>query len=245
MRRFTYISLVVLMAALLLSGGVLAEEALDDNFNDELGDIMEIEEIPDDLLAELVEFIRERDPVLERQQEILELLSGDGELAEAEAMAGETESDAVETGEEAEGDVADGDLPGYLQGSFREAELDRMERLMEAQENIGRINRELVSEFMGGLSEVFAYKHQVRNLEELYDLMVIREETVRRQVDAGLLEPEVLQDLTRELIEIRTSIADAELGKQFLRRELAFNYGGEDWQELLAMILELEHEIYD
>jgi len=241
MRRFLHINLIVMLLVLAISGTLLADqgleavegEELDDALGEELEETMEIEEIPDDLLAELIDFVIERDPVYERQQEIMNFLIGEGE----------TDLDPEQF--DAEADELEDELPGYLEGSLREAELERMERILEAEEGLSQARRELVTEFMATLAEIFSYRHEVNNLEELYDLMLVREETVRRQVDAGLIEPEVLQSLTREIIEIRTSIADAELGMQFLRRELAFNFGGEDWSELLKMIHEFEQQIYD
>ena len=241
MKRFLHINLIVLLLVLAISGTLLADQGMeavqdeefDDTLGEELEETMEIEEIPDDLLAELIDFVIERDPLYERQQEIMDFLTD----------RGQTDIDQEQF--EAEADELEDELPGYLEGGLREAELERMERILEAEEGLSQARRELITEFMTALAEIFSYRHEVNNLEELYELLLVREETVRRQVDAGLVEPEILQSLTREIIEVRTSIADAEIGMQFLRRELAFNFGGEDWPELLEMIHEFEQEIYD
>lgn len=221
------ISLLVLL--LVFSFSLQAQEADEDYEPELLGEVetaFELDPFPGDLISEIIDFVRERDPVLSSQREVIELI------------------DERDNGtERPEGEVEE--LPEYIRSSLREEELAGLLQKQEAQEKYTALNRELVSELLAKLSEIFSFNNEIKNQNELYDLLLAREETTQRQVEAGILEPQALQDLSEEIINVRTAISDAELNRRMLKMELALNYGGQDWQELRELIDRLESQLYE
>lgn len=137
-------------------------------------------------------------------------------------------------------------IPEYAQSTLLEAELLSAKEMQSAQQIYAQLKRELISALSRDISTLLNLQNQIQYQRELKDLLEERIESVERQVQAGLIEPASLWQLSESIIDIRTTIADAKDKKSILRREIAFNYGNEDWRELLKLIKELEElEVLD
>ncbi|MFW5980774.1 MAG: hypothetical protein ACOCRB_02000 [Halanaerobiaceae bacterium] len=224
------ISIFVTMVLLLsvFSVTVLSEEGettYETDLLSESEEAVNLEDISGDLIYEIINFVHERDSVLDSQRKVIELLGSEGQT---ELNEGEDEEE----------------LPEYIRSSLKEEELNEVMQKQEIQEKYTTTERKLTSELLKKLSEIFTYKNEIENQKELHELLLSRENTTKRQVEAGILEPQNLQDLSEEIIAVRTAIADAELNMRMLKMEIAFNYGGSDWQELIDLINELEESLY-
>ncbi|MFW6386959.1 MAG: hypothetical protein ACOCZM_03195 [Bacillota bacterium] len=207
------------------AGASAPEEDYDPGLISEMEGTVGLENFSQDLIYEIVEFVQKRDPVLESRQEMMEVLS-----AGAEEEISENNSD---------------ELPDYIRSTLQEGELDKIFRRQEAREEYTELERNLVSELLARISEIFTYRSEIENQQELHELLQNREETALRQVEAGIMEEEELQELSEEIISVRNNISRAEINLQTLKMEIALNYGEEDWQELLELFDRLEASLYE
>lgn len=226
-RRLVMIVFVVffLTYAFFPAGASAPEEDYDPGLISEMEGTVGLENFSQDLIYEIVEFVQKRDPVLESRQEMMEVLS-----AGAEEEISENNSD---------------ELPDYIRSTLQEGELDKIFRRQEAREEYTELERNLVSELLARISEIFTYRSEIENQQELHELLQNREETALRQVEAGIVEEEELQELSEEIISVRNNISRAEINLQTLKMEIALNYGEEDWQELLELFDRLEASLYE
>ncbi len=167
----------------------------------------------EDLYAEIVEFVVSRDPVLQAQRTVMQA---------ARAM------DTVEVGDES--------VPSYAQGSLLRMKFDAVSGIQQAQQQYTTLERELVSALFAKLTQIFALRNQVENSIRLLQMLEERRGPTERQAEAGIIDMNVLWDLSDRIVTTQIAIADAESQLRALEREAAFNYGGADWAQLLDKI---------
>ncbi|MFW6386927.1 MAG: TolC family protein [Bacillota bacterium] len=215
---------VLLLGAVLPVEAASGGEDYDPGLISEMEGTVGLENFSEELIFEIVEFVRSRDPVLSSRREVIDFLDSD-----ADGPAGEDSEE----------------FPEYIRSTLQEGELDKMSHRQEVREGYTELERKLVSELLKKISEIFTYRSQIENQQELHDLLQTREETARRQVEAGLMEPVDLQEISEEIISVRNTISRAEINLQMLKMEIALNYGEEDWQELLQLLDRLEESLYE
>jgi len=174
-----------------------------------------------DVLFEIVDFVVSRDLVLKAQQDVID--------AAQKLDAGSAESSAV--------------VPEYARNRIVEAELERAIRAQEAQERYMALKRQLVSDLLKRITDMSNLGNKIENQMELHSLLQQRQSEVERQVQAGILEPLVLWQLSEKIIVAQTTIADARDQLEILRRETAFSYGGQEWRDLLRLLERLDNTL--
>lgn len=177
------------------------------------------------IVYDIIEFVISRDRAIKTKKDVINAIE-DFDLNEGTEESSEDE------------------LPKYIQSNLQEKKLETLSRKQQVQEEYTALKRELVSQLMKKLSDIFSYKNQAINQQELYQLLLAREENIKRQVEAGIMEPKDLQDLSERINQVQTSIADARLNMKMFKMEIAFNYGGDEWEQLLKLIDKLEASIY-
>jgi hypothetical protein len=175
----------------------------------------------EELFARIIDFVVERDPALQAQEGVME-------AAQRLSKGNTGENDLI-------------DIPVYVESSLRERELDSALKFQEAQQSYSELKRKLVTEVFNNITEIFTLKNRVKDQEELHKLLEERKPGMERQVQAGIIDPGALRELSEKIIFVQTVIADAGDRIRILRMETAFNYGGEDWSELLGLLEELEN----
>lgn len=172
----------------------------------------------DDLFAVIVEFVVDRDSALASQRSVIETVRRLGELKPGR----------------------DFKVPDYAQSSLLQGELESVIQIQQAQQTYGELKRELISELSREIVELLTLKNRIENQTELHGLLNERLEDTERQVQAGIISPDALWQLSEKIIDVQTSIADAKNRRRILRRKIAFNYGGEEWRKLLDLLQDLE-----
>ncbi len=166
-----------------------------------------------DLFAEIVEFVKDRDPVLRSQRAVMEA---------AEAM------DTIELDDDA--------VPGLTESSLRVQKFESVSQVQQAQQTYTQVERDLVSALLANLTEILSLRNAVENQKELLSLLEDRLEPTERQVEAGIVDADALWELSERIIDVQTEIDDSNSQLTVLKRETAFNYGGEDWRALLELV---------
>lgn len=171
----------------------------------------------EEIFAEIIEFVISRDSVIDSQQNVMRAAFRLNEMK-----------------------LVEDNLPTYMQSNLRQIEFDSLVRIQESQKTYAEIKRKLVTEISNNIIKLFSLKNEIIYQTELKELLAERLVGLERQVEAGIIDPESLIQLSEQLINIKTNIANNKNYLRFLKLELAFNYGGEDWQELLKLIEEIE-----
>jgi len=221
--------LLFVFITMIFSVPVISED-IEDSYEmklfSEVDEALELEEFEgEDIVSEIINFVIERDPVLKAQKEVMEVID--------------------EQKIDEKNDETDEDLPEYIRSTLREEKLEAVMKKQEVQEKYSQIKRELVTELFAKITEIFAQKNKIENQKKLHNLLLTREESIKRQVEAGIMEPQALQDLSEDIIQTQTVIADAEIKMRMLKMEIAFNYGEQDWRELIVLLEELEKSMYE
>ncbi len=171
----------------------------------------------EDHYALIVDFVVSRDPVLAVQRTVMDA---------ARAM------DTVRLEDS-------GSVPSYAQASLLKIKYEAVTSIKEAQQTYTTLERALVSELFSKLTEVLTLRNLIDNNKNLLDLLQQRLEPTERQVQAGIVPDSVLWNLSEQIIKVQITIADGQSNLVALERATAFNYGGEDWAELLELIRSL------
>lgn len=201
MKRIFWGFVVALMMVSSLASFVMADEDI----------------VDDDLFAEIIAFVVDRDPVLQGQKNV---------ITAARRM------DTV--------DLGDGQsVPAYAQGSLLQMSFDNVSRVQQTQQLYTELERRLVTEVLNKLTGILSLRATIDSQNELYELLSERLEQTERQVQAGIVQPTELWELSERLINFRTSAQEAQVQLLVLEREIAFNYGGDQWQQLLALLQNL------
>ncbi len=166
-----------------------------------------------DLFAEIVEFVKDRDPVLRSQRAVMEA---------AEAM------DTIELDDDA--------VPGLTESSLRVQKFESVSQVQQAQQTYTQVERDLVSALLANLTDILSLRNAVENQKELLSLLEDRLVPTERQVEAGIVDADALWELSERIIDVQTEIDDSNSQLTVLKRETAFNYGGEDWRALLELV---------
>jgi len=131
-------------------------------------------------------------------------------------------------------------IPEYARNRIAEAELERAISIQKAQEAYTVLKRQLISDLLRRITEICSLENKIENQTKLHSLLQQRQNEIERQVQAGILEPDTLWQLSESMIAVRTAIADARDQLVILKRETAFNYGGEEWRAFLGLLDELD-----
>ncbi len=170
-----------------------------------------------DYFALIIDFVVSRDAVLDAQRQVMQA---------AVAM------DTVKPG-----DVDN--IPVHAQGSLLKQKFDAVASIQQAQQAYVTLERNLVSALFSNLTKVLSLRNQIENNQHLLKLLTDRLEPTERQVTAGIVRDDVLWNLSERIIAVQIAIADGKSQLVALERETAFNYGGDNWAELLELIRNL------
>ncbi len=210
---FKIILLTILISLFTFNYFVNAEEDIShEEFYNDFNNI----DLQETIINDIINFVIEREPVLNSYREVKQKM--------------------VELDSERE---IDEDIPEYIISSLLKEDIDSSLMKHELKENYIELKRNLRLEIIDKITVIYKLQNQIENQKDLHILLKEREETAKRNVEAGIMEPEILVNLTKEIIETSTKIADAEVESKMIKLELAFNYGNEDWLELYELLQQL------
>ena len=86
------------------------------------------------------------------------------------------------------------------------------------------------------MTQIAKLRNQGENLEELKSFLERRQDSLEKQVKAGIKQPAVLFDLTERLMQANLETKNAAREGEILRLETAISLGGTKWEDLLALL---------
>ncbi|GAI08746.1 unnamed protein product, partial [marine sediment metagenome] len=84
--------------------------------------------------------------------------------------------------------------------TFVQRKLDREKTLAEAKQTYENLKQSLVSNLMAKITEMAKLKNKRENLEELKSFLETRQDSLEKQVKAGIKEPTALFDVTERIM---------------------------------------------
>ena len=191
---------------------------------------------PVDVLQQIIQLAVENNPILESQRSLINTIQQMPEPGAGFINLEELQSRSRRVGEEGMGTPLLS-LGEVIQiETFVQRKLDRKKTLAQAEQTYENLKQSLISSLMAKITEMAKLKNKEGNLEELKSFLERRQDSLEKQVKAGIKEPTALFDLTERVMQSRLEIKNAARELEILRLETAISLGGMKWDDLLDLL---------
>jgi len=112
----------------------------------------------------------------------------------------------------------------------------------KAKQDYLRLKNSVTSELLSKLNRLSQLQNEKKNLEELKSFLSSNTESLKRQIEVGVVKVSDLWELRERIINLSTKIYNLSSELEILKREIAINLGGEESEELKAMLNELSSD---
>lgn len=199
----------------------------------------------EDSLQRVITLVVENHPLLESQRSIMEEIEKlpkagglDTELS-LKASAGARQDE--DTGEILPASYGGLELKIPLfsasRGETRAKEtLATFKDLEKAKQDYIQLKSSIISELLTKVTKLHELNNEKENLGELKALLSHNAVALEKQVEAGLAGFSDLWDIRERIMKTRTRLQNISMESKALRREIALNFGGERWEDLLEML---------
>jgi len=188
------------------------------------------------LFQEIIQLVEENNPILESQRSLIDTIQRAPDPGAGFINLEELQSRTHQVGEEGV-EVPLLSLSEVIQVErFVQTKLDREKTLAEAQQTYENLKQSLISNLMAKMTQIAKLRNQGENLEELKSFLERRQDSLEKQVKAGIKQPAVLFDLTERLMQANLETKNAAREGEILRLETAISLGGTKWEDLLALL---------
>jgi len=188
------------------------------------------------LFQEIIQLVEENNPILESQRSLIDTIQRAPDPGAGFINLEELQSRTHQVGEEGV-EVPLLSLSEVIQvEQFVQTKLDREKTLAEAQQTYENLKQSLISNLMAKMTQIAKLRNQGENLEELKSFLERRQDSLEKQVKAGIKQPAVLFDLTERLMQANLETKNAAREGEILRLETAISLGGTKWEDLLALL---------
>lgn len=188
------------------------------------------------LFQEIIQLVEENNPILESQRSLIDTIQRAPDPGAGFINLEELQSSTRRVGEEGV-EVPLLSLSEVIQvEQFVQTKLDREKTLAEAQQTYENLKQSLISNLMAKMTQIAKLRNQGENLEELKSFLERRQDSLEKQVKAGIKQPAVLFDLTERLMQANLETKNAAREGEILRLETAISLGGTKWEDLLALL---------
>lgn len=188
------------------------------------------------LFQEIIQLVEENNPILESQRSLIATIERAPDPGAGFINLEELQSRTHQVGEEGV-EVPLLSLSEVIQvEQFVQTKLDREKTLAEAQQTYENLKQSLISNLMAKMTQIAKLRNQGENLEELKSFLERRQDSLEKQVKAGIKQPAVLFDLTERLMQANLETKNAAREGEILRLETAISLGGTKWEGLLALL---------
>ena len=188
------------------------------------------------LFQEIIQLVEENNPILESQRSLIDTIQRAPDPGAGFINLEELQSRTHQVGEEGV-EVPLLSLSEVIQvEQFVQTKLDREKTLAEAQQTYENLKQSLISNLMAKMTQIAKLRNQGENLEELKSFLERRQDSLEKQVKAGIKPPAVLFDLTERLMQANLETKNAAREGEILRLETAISLGGTKWEDLLALL---------
>jgi len=194
---------------------------------------------PGDVLQQIIQLAVENNPILESQRSFINTIQQMPEPGAGFINLEELQSSSRRVGEEGMETPLLSLSQAVQMETFIQSKLDREKTLAEAKQTYESLKQSLVSSLMAKITEMAKLKNKRENLEELKSFLETRQDSLEKQVKAGIKEPTVLFDLMERVMQSRLEIKNAARELEILKLETTISLGGEKWEDLLDLLNKL------
>ena len=194
---------------------------------------------PGDVLQQIIQLAVENNPILESQRSFINTIQQMPEPGAGFINLEELQSSSRRVGEEGMETPLLSLSQAVQMETFIQSKLDREKTLAEAKQTYENLKQSLVSNLMAKITEMAKLKNKRENLEELKSFLETRQDSLEKQVKAGIKEPTVLFDLMERVMQSRLEIKNAARELEILKLETTISLGGEKWEDLLDLLNKL------
>jgi len=194
---------------------------------------------PGDVLQQIIQLAVENNPILESQRSFINTIEQMPEPGAGFINLEELQSSSRRVGEEGMETPLLSLSQAVQMETFIQSKLDREKTLAEAKQTYENLKQSLISNLMVKITEMAKLKNKRGNLEELKSFLETRQDSLEKQVKAGIKEPTVLFDLMERVMQSRLEIKNAARELEILKLETTISLGGEKWEDLLDLLNKL------
>jgi len=194
---------------------------------------------PGDVLQQIIQLAVENNPILESQRSFINTIQQMPEPGAGFINLEELQSSSRRVGEEGMETPLLSLSQAVQMETFIQSKLDREKTLAEAKQTYESLKQSLISSLMAKITEMAKLKNKRENLEELKSFLETRQDSLEKQVKAGIKEPTVLFDLMERVMQSRLEIKNAARELEILKLETTISLGGEKWEDLLDLLNKL------
>ena len=194
---------------------------------------------PGDVLQQIIQLAVENNPILESQRSFINTIQQMPEPGAGFINLEELQSSSRRVGEEGMETPLLSLSQAVQMETFIQSKLDREKTLAEAKQTYESLKQSLISNLMAKITEMAKLKNKRENLEELKSFLETRQDSLEKQVKAGIKEPTALFDLMERVMQSRLEIKNAARELEILRLETTISLGGEKWEDLLDLLNKL------
>ncbi|MCK4926505.1 hypothetical protein KAS10_03980, partial [Candidatus Aerophobetes bacterium] len=143
------------------------------------------------LFQEIIQLVEENNPILESQRSLIDTIQRAPDPGAGFINLEELQSRTHQVGEEGV-EVPLLSLSEVIQvEQFVQTKLDREKTLAEAQQTYENLKQSLISNLMAKMTQIAKLRNQGENLEELKSFLERRQDSLEKQVKAGIKQPAV------------------------------------------------------
>jgi len=194
---------------------------------------------PADVFQQIIQLAVENNPILESQRSFINTIQQMPEPGAGFINLEELQSSSRRVGEEGMETPLLSLSQAVQMETFIQRKLDREKTLAEAKQTYENLKQSLVSNLMAKITEMAKLKNKRENLEELKSFLETRQDSLEKQVKAGIKEPTTLFDLMERVMQSRLEIKNAARELEILKLETTISLGGEKWEDLLDLLNKL------
>ena len=204
-----------------------------------LGQVQSQQPQQTDVLQQIIQLAVENNPILESQRSFINTIQQMPEPGAGFINLEELQSRSRRVGETG----METPLLSLSQAieveTFIQRNLDREKTLAEAKQTYENLKASLISNLMAKITEMAKLKNKRENLEELKSFLETRQDSLEKQVKAGIKEPTALFDLMERVMQSRLEIKNVARELEILKLETTISLGGEKWEDLLDLLNKL------
>jgi len=202
-----------------------------------------------DILQRIINLVVEDNPTLQSQRSLLEQIQAlpnpgkglDFEVSLRGGMATYVDEDDREIWAGPSAGVGL-EIPLFSSSRLKDrimARLTYAKELEKAKQDYLALKNSIISELLSKLKKLFQLENEKKKLEELKSFLISNTETLREQVETGVIKANDLWELTERIMDTETNIYNRSSELELLKREIAINLGGEKSEELRQMLEEI------
>ena len=189
-----------------------------------------------DTLQQIIQMVVENNPILGSQRSYIYTLQQMPEPGAGFVNLDKLQSQRYRMGEEGT-EVPLLSLSQAIQiETIREKKIEREKTIAQANQTYENLKQTVLFNLMTKITEMTKLKNKKKNLEELKSFLQTRQDSLEKQVKAGVKEPTTLYDLMERVMQTTLDLENATEELRILKLETAVGLGGEKWEDLLNLL---------